>query len=371
MTMIRGTVRKFIPLLAGVLLASSAFAQYNSAVRPRYEALPPHSYYPFAINTASTPLAQWNGKFTDLTHANITFTMVGADPSKSNATTTIPAVIIPIKFIYGASNGNKTFNAKTDTFPNGQTVVQLVENSPLMQSNLDFTEGGVDLGKTQYIDAFQRGNFWSKVKTNTNYHTLLGTPKVGAVLAITVPANLGSVITNPISGTGLVGTYDFGTLDVKIQAYMASHPNLITPNVIPIFISHDIYLTSGGCCIGGYHGAVSGPPNGQTYAYSTLVDQGTNNFSQDVSALSHEIGEWMDNPFFGTNSVNCQDNSQLEVGDPLENNPNLGAFKYTVNGFTYNLQSLVYLGYFGAPRATSVKSWLSFRNDEKNVCPGQ
>jgi hypothetical protein len=367
----RGSVRKFLQLAAGLLVASAAFAQYNSAVRPRYEALAPHSYYPFASNLASTPLKQWNGKFTDLLHQNITFTMVGLDPHTSNATTTIPVVIIPIKFVYGASNGNKTFNAAKDTFPNGQTVVQLVENSPLMQSNLDFTEGGVDLGKTQYIDAFQRGNFFSAVKTHTAYHTLLGTPKVGSVLAISVPANLGSVMTNPISGHGLVGTYDFGTLDVKIQAYMASHPGLITPNVLPIFISHDIYLTSGGCCIGGYHGSTAGPPNGQTYAYSTLVDQGTNNFSQDVSALSHEIGEWMDNPFFGTNSVNCQDNSQLEVGDPLENNANFGAFKYTVNGFTYNLQSLVYLGYFGAPRATSVKSCLSFRNEQKTVCPGQ
>jgi hypothetical protein len=369
--MVSGKVRKFIPLLAGMLLAGTAFGQYNSAVRPRYEALPPHSYYPFTLNQASTPLAQWNGKFTDLLHQNITFTMVGADPSKSNVTTTIPVVIIPIKFVYGASNGNKTFNAALDKFPNGQTVVQLVENSPLMQANLDFTEGGVDLGKTQYIDAFQRGNFWSLVSKNTAYHTLLGTPKVGTVLAISVPASLGAVITNPISGNGLVGTYDAGTLDVKIQAYMASHPNLITPHVLPIFISHDIYLTSGGCCIGGYHGSTAPPPGGQTYSYSTLLDQGTNNFSQDVSALSHEIGEWMDNPFFGTNSVNCQDNSQLEVGDPLENNPNFGAFKYKVNGFTYNLQSLVYIGYFGAPRKTSVLSWLSFRNDEKQVCPGQ
>jgi hypothetical protein len=93
-------------------------------------------------------------------------------------------------------------------------------------------------------------------------------------------------------------------------------------------------------------------------------------FSQDVSALSHEIGEWMDDPFVD-NRVNCRDNSIMEDGDPLEGRTNYGAFPYSLNGFTYNLQSLVFLGYFGAPPSTSVHSWLSFQNDEASVCPGQ
>jgi hypothetical protein len=93
-------------------------------------------------------------------------------------------------------------------------------------------------------------------------------------------------------------------------------------------------------------------------------------FSQDVSAWSHEIGEWMDDPFTD-NDVNCADNSIMEDGDPLENNPNSGAYPYTVNGFTYNLQSLVFIGYFGAPRDISLHKWLSFQNDESSTCPGQ
>ncbi len=111
------------------------------------------------------------------------------------------------------------------------------------------------------------------------------------------------------------------------------------------------------------------PPAGQTYAYATYVDT-PGAFSEDVSAFSHEIGEWMDDPFID-NVVNCKDNSIMEDGDPLENNANYGAYPYTVNGFTYNLQSLVFIGYFGAPPSTSVNSWLSFQNDEPAVCPGQ
>ena len=93
-------------------------------------------------------------------------------------------------------------------------------------------------------------------------------------------------------------------------------------------------------------------------------------FSQDVSALSHEIGEWMDDPF-ADNFVHCNDNSLMEDGDPLVNNSNYGAFPYSLGGFTYHLQSLVFIDYFGAPKATSVHGWYSFQHDMSHVCPGQ
>src|SRR5690349_17127694 len=63
----------------------------------------------FAPKTGAANLSQWNGTFTDLTHVQRHFVMVGPDPSKNNATTTIPVVFVPIKFVYGKSNGNKTF----------------------------------------------------------------------------------------------------------------------------------------------------------------------------------------------------------------------------------------------------------------------
>jgi hypothetical protein len=83
-----------------------------------------------------------------------------------------------------------------------------------------------------------------------------------------------------------------------------------------------------------------------------------------------ELGEWMDDPFVD-NFVNCTDNSIMEVGDPLEGLPNYGAFKYKDHRFLYNLQSLVYLGYFGAPQSDSANSWLAIQDDESHVCSGQ
>jgi hypothetical protein len=58
----------------------------------------------------------------------------------------------------------------------------------------------------------------------------------------------------------------------------------------------------------------------------------------------------------------------LEVGDPLEGEANYGGYPYTLNGFTYNLQDLVFLQYFGQVPSTSVNGWWSFQNANLSVC---
>jgi hypothetical protein len=358
-------------LLAFAGLASAQQAQYPEIIdaKPVFKTLPNHlELAPTAAGTPYAPtLTQWRSSFTDLTAKKVTYTMVGTNPASTNVTTTVPVYIIPIKMVYGSTNGNHTFNPVTAKASNGLTIVNNIIASPMFKKTVNFTQGSTNLGTTQYVDAFQRGNFWKYVQTHTGYHVLLGTPTVLPVQTITVSAALGSVSSNPF-GSGIVGTYDIFAFDSKVQSILKKFTQ-ITPGALPLFVSYDVYLTEGGCCIGGYHGANGIQPGGQTYSYATYVDS-PGAFSQDVSALSHEIGEWMDDPFVN-NVVHCTDNNILEVGDPLENLSNYGAFPYTHNGFTYNLQSLVFIGYFGAPRSTSVHSWLAFQNDESRVCPGQ
>ena len=321
---------------------------------------------------AGVQLPQWNGSFTDLTNKTVAFTMVGPNPATTNATTTVPVVIIPIRMVYGLANGNRTFDPLQAKLPSGQTLIANILASPLFQSNVTFVQGGTNVGTTQYIDAFQRANFWSSVSANSQYHVMLGAPTILPEQTINVGIQDGMVEANPFGGTGSVGTMYVNDFDTQVQGFITALQQ-ITPNVLPIFITYDIYLTQLPlgqlCCIGGYHSALGSQPSGQTYSYTTYVDS-SGVFSENVSAMSHELGEWMDDPFVD-NNVNCTDNSLMEDGDPLENNANFGTFPYTVNGFTYNLQSLVFLGYFGAPRSTSLNNWLSFQNDEQNVCPGQ
>lgn len=355
-------------LVFGVVAPASAQENKYPNAKPMFVAGPPHRNI-VPRNAAGAQLTQWNGKFTDITKKPITFTMVGTNPATTNVTTTIPVFIIPIKLVYGKNNGNMTFDPVAKKLPNGKSIIQNMIASPVFDPSLNFTQGGTNLGTTQYIDAYQRGNFWISVKAaaHKNYHVLLGTPTVLAEQSITVPKSLGSVITNPFA-SGKVGTYDINAFDAKLQTYIAKFSQL-NPGVLPLFVTYDVFLTQGGCCIGGYHNANGSQPAGQTYAHASYVDQ-TGSFSQDVSALSHEIGEWMDDPFVD-NLVNCTDNSVMENGDPIEGNANFGSFPYTLNGFTYNLQSLVFIPYFGDKRSTSVHSWISFQNDLHTVCPGQ
>ena len=193
-------------------------------------------------------------------------------------------------------------------------------------------------------------------QTNTGYHTVIDYKKAKALkpLKITVTAAQGSVINNPF-GSGVVGTYPINNFEREAHTYMTAHNAVITPDTFPFFISYDIYLTSGGCCIGGYHNRSGNHGTGQTYGYTTLVDS-PGAFSMDIDAVSHEVAEWLDDPFVD-NHVNCNDNSILEVGDPIEGKANYGTFPVNLNGYTWHPQDEAQLPYFGAPTSTSANGW--------------
>ena len=306
------------------------------------------------VTTPSTPLTTWNGSFV---YKGVTYkyNMVGTAPS-TGTSTTIPVIIIPIVLEYKGTT-TTTFSPET-VQSNGQTAVQNTVASPIFQ-DMDWIagDGVTDLGTTQYEDAFQRGNFWGQVSSATGYHVLLGTPRVGPLQTFVVPPADGSIGTE----FGVkVGLADINWFDAKLQALM-SKLKPIQPNTLPIFITYDVYLTEGGCCIGGYHNSFTTSFGQQAYSMFTYI--GTSGvFSQNVSALSHEVGEWLDDPLV-LNSGNPVQCGILEVGDPEEGFANYGDFPYTLNGFTYDLQDLVYLEYFGAPTTTSVGGERTFHNN--------
>lgn len=363
---------RFVPLALMVLALLSPMVANAAApltklpqFKPMFTVLRYHGLKPL-LSTGGLP--QWSGSFTYKKQI-YQFTMVGRNPASNNATTTIPVVMIPIKVVFGATNGAMTFNPVTKKL-HGGTIIQNIINSPIFDSGLDFDQGGTDLGTTQYLDAFQRGNFWSAVSTrNPNYHILLGTPTVLAEQTIHVKSKQGLVVSAFGTTVGLMNINDF---DAAVQSLIATFPQ-ITANVLPIFVTYNVYLSNtsdvSGCCIGGYHSF-----NGvNTYITTTYV--GTPGaFAQDVSALSHEVGEWMDDPF--TNNIDvpalCGTTGNggqiLEVGDPLEGETNFGGYPYLLNGLTYNLQDMVFLPYFGAPLAKSVNSWWTFQGTPMSVC---
>ncbi|HVU19878.1 MAG TPA: hypothetical protein VHE09_04045 [Rhizomicrobium sp.] len=324
-------------------------------------------------HTPAASLAQWNGSFTDLKGHSITYTMVGADPATSNAETHIKVFLIPVVFTYGPSNGNMTLDPRVDGTGVFKTksVMKALLKSPIFDPGADFKSGNIDCGTGQYIDIYQRCNFWSSVSTNTGYHTILDITKEKHLkpMKLDVSAAQGTIMANPF-GDGVVGTYPYSTFQGNANSYISAHTQWITPDTFPFFISYDVYLTSGGCCIGGYHNRLGSHGTGQTYGYTTYVDH-DNSFSEDVSAVAHEVGEWLDDPFVD-NHVFCQDNSIMENGDPLVPVGQYGTFEQKLHGKIWHPQSLVFIPYFGAPTSISANGWTALHNDlNGGVCPGQ
>ena len=352
-----------------ISLAGIAVAQDLQTARPMYKALPPHNYFPDARNpNPAAQLAQWTFTWKS-SHNNVTYhsVIVGSDPSTNNSTTTVTVGVIPIKMVYGPSNGNKTFDPDTPYFGNF-TTTQMVLKSPIFQSEFDYVQGGTDIGRTQYIDAYERANFWTDVQTNTKYHVLFKTV-LGPTQTINVSSGQGSVISNPWSGIP-TGTMDINAFDAQLQTIIHKFSQ-IQPNVLPLFITTNVYLTEGGCCIGGYHSANGFQPSGQTYSYSTTISQAPIPvFSQDIGALAHEMGEWLLDPFVD-NSSPCPNNSILENGDPLETETGVhdfGDWPYTISGFTFHPQDLVTLGWFGESPSTAVNGFVTFQGTSLAVC---
>jgi hypothetical protein len=291
-----------------------------------------HHSWPETV-LASSSLKTWTSSFTS-EGKTWTYTMVGTNPSKGSKTTTVPVTIIPLKMVF--SNG--------DTF-NGHKVVSQTTSSPLFQ-NASFISGN-----TQYGDAILRAAFWNHVqKSSPNWHVLVGKPTIAPTVTMNIPAADGATATDPSTGD-TIGLVDINWLDPEIQTMLTSYK----PTMFPIFLSDMVYATQGApnlndCCIGGYHNAVTNSNGLQTYAWSTEVNQGVEGgFSEDVSALSHEMNEWFNDPF--TNNIvpnwispiapqyGC--NNYLEVGDPL-----VGVL-FTVSGFSSDhLQDIVLFPWF-------------------------
>src|SRR5215469_18487151 len=155
-----------IPGLTGSAVAHDAQIGIE---RPMYVVMPPHLRNDVA--PPATSLQSWNGSFT-YSGTRYTYNMVGAAPS-TNTTATVTTYIIPVKIVITNRNGTKSTYDPSHVLSNGNSVTTNTVDSPLFDFTTTYTQGGVDVGTTQYVDAFQRANFWGTVKSHPNSHLLL------------------------------------------------------------------------------------------------------------------------------------------------------------------------------------------------------
>jgi hypothetical protein len=349
----------------------------------------------------ATTIPYFRSSYTDPTNGvRYAYTMVGTNPATSNATTTVPTVIIPFRFVFAAS-------ASANNVLDGSTKVTLTKQSPVFHSaNIGLAasttasappdQAGVapdprfvnePSDTTQVGDAIYRAQ-WGK--TGTGYHVKLGTPTVLPTVTINVPRNQGLLLVGSVSHAR-IGLMEFHWFANQLNNTMRNYH--ISPKVLPIFLLYNTFLysqTLDNCCTLGFHGATtslngSGKQQVNTYMFASYSDNGIFSanpgdngvsYIRDIHGLSHEVQEWYDDPFVN-NRVNpwltptapqygCT--SVLETGDPV-----VGfGFRVTMpNGVTYHPEDEVHYSWFAREDPSRAEQgYFTYLNNFADVAHG-
>jgi hypothetical protein len=164
--------------------------------------------------------------------------------------------------------------------------------------------------------------------------------------------------------------FPMSTWDSFIQSEFPALASFgVNSTTFPFFLFKNVVFTSGGCCIIGYHSAFNSGGNAQTYGNGDYVTDGEFGSTTDQAAISHEAGEWANDPFVNNPTPSwghigqvsgCQGN--LEVGDPLSGTTFPIKGNTTVIGSvpTYHMQELAFFGWF-YDDSIGINGWFSTR----------
>lgn len=299
------------------------------------------------------------------------YTIVGASP-QAGGTTRIPTQIIPVSLLFdGYADGNGD-PVVLDASP----MIGKVRNSP------NFNSAVYQTGFTQFSDAVQRAQFYGSMAQD--WHTLLDAPQVLKAVNVVVPRGLARVYRNP--STGAV----FAIVD---SAFFISQLNTIVQmadlrtDALAILLTNNVLLSPEAgvkhCCVLGFHTAFDAGEQAsmrqvQTLVWASWTDQGILGTSLgDVTAMSHEIAEWMNDPFgsnfvppweYAVPSLGCQ--ATLETADPVAALPN-STYPVNIEGFTYHPQTQVLLSWFTRQPSDAVDGAYSFPDSHLVTSPSQ
>lgn len=305
--------------------------------------------------------------------------MMGTAPW-NGASTTIPAHIVAVSL--------RLQNANLVTFTNVSVAPFITPtlNSPNFQAANYSTGAGIQFG-----DAVQRAEFFHKMKAG--WHTNLRPATVVHSVTITVPRFM---------------TVDVNGFKTQVQTYFSEKSsdghtavfildqflnqqifNIVaneikagrfSTNALNIALFPNTFIFSlnaeggvGNCCTLGFHTFFTNsavPKESRwIFAFASWISPGVFSGFQDVTALSHEISESLNDPFvdnqvpawqYPNEPGTCQDN--LETGDPVEVLSNPG-FPMHVSGMTYHPQTEALLQWFEQKStSTAINSAFSYPN---------
>lgn len=292
------------------------------------------------------------------------FTMVGRDPERGE-TTRVETQLIPISMFFEGFVDKQGNPIVLDVTP----LIDQLRNSP------NFRRAPYRSGFTQFGDAVQRAEFFQTMELD--WHTLVGAPRALPAVTIDVPKGAANLFRSRATHQ-VFAVVDTGFFISQLNTIIQLQH--LEVDALPIAFTNNVFLAPGGnvaqCCILGFHTAFDAGTRGdtqlvQTFAWASWV--GTSIFGgnvADVTPISHEISEWMNDPFgnnivppwqFGNGAGGCQDN--LETGDPLEIFAN-SAFPVVIDGITYHPQTEALLQWFErSPSSTAIDGAFSFPDE--------
>lgn len=270
------------------------------------------------------------------------YRIVGSDPAGPPRTTRIGVQLVPLRFVFA---GGRSFSP--------EPILPAVLRSPL------FRAARFRSGFTQYADAMLRAEFWRSVR-GRNWHVLL-VPRPLRVVTVRVPRADGWSAHSVYGGVGAVVKEPFWH-DRVIPALIRRLR--LDPHELTLFLAYDVHIE--GPSYNGAHGSYVEGSRVWTYADATWLapDLGCCALYYNVFSLSHEIAEWLHNPFAAMRElsaptvVSLQDNlvppwrtgeigcySYFEVADALD------ALPVRVEG--YSLADVAFLSWFARQRPSN------------------
>src|ERR1700722_15605829 len=173
------------------------------------------------------------------------YTMVGNGQPSTGSTTNIPVNLVPLTITFPPSvDGCPTTYDPHTQQSNLKSALQNVLNSPIFDASTLHNVGTVEIGPTQYIDAFQQASFWQQIPTGESWHLYLGQP-TGTVNVLTYPYAIDLPLRGPLGtdygGSSQINTAYGGCIGSMDDGFWTFYPdfnqvNYLETTILPYFI---------------------------------------------------------------------------------------------------------------------------------------
>lgn len=222
-------------------------------------------------------------------------TTIGSDPRRGSKTTTIPVMLIPLRFEFP----DGTVNDGTDPVA-GKPPIEHILASPVFTPG-PFSSNGVSLGTTQWVDAYARASLWDDVERRAkDYHVLLS-PTVAPKQTITVaPEDWWAAYDD---GRGIwVNAPSIPSATLAMTSILRQLQ--VPTDTMAVFVAGDVPLIDTvqlAWALGLYTTTADQADNiaPNAMAIVDFLDAGQwYDISPDSTVIAHELLHWLTNPYF-------------------------------------------------------------------------